>query len=72
MYINVAVHYVRPKQVAYVRETLQAIIREVVHSQGLDLEVDPSLVSELHFLVLEISDGVFLKRSIVPELTSKK
>lgn len=45
MYINIAVHFVRPKQVAYIRETLQAIIREAVHSQDLDLEVDPSLVS---------------------------
>lgn len=44
MYINVAVHYVRPKQVAYVRETLQAIIRDVIHSQELDLEIDPSIV----------------------------
>jgi Ras GTPase-activating-like protein IQGAP2/3 len=44
MYINVAVHYVRPKQIVYVRDTLQAIIREVVDSKDLDLEVDPSQV----------------------------
>jgi Ras GTPase-activating-like protein IQGAP2/3 len=48
MYINVAVHFVRPKQVAYIRETLQAIIREVAHSKDLDLEVDPSLVSDCY------------------------
>ena len=54
MYINVAVHYVRPKQVAYVRETLQAIIREVVQSQDLDLEVDPSLVLYWHIVCLWI------------------
>ena len=44
MYINVAVHYVRPKQVPYVRETLQAIIREVVQLDDLNLEANPSLV----------------------------
>ena len=47
MYINIAVLYVRPKQVVYVRETLQAIIRDIIHSEELDLEIDPSIVSLL-------------------------
>jgi Ras GTPase-activating-like protein IQGAP2/3 len=46
MYINVAVHYVRPAQVAYARDTLEATIQEVIQSEDLDLEVDPSLVRE--------------------------
>lgn len=52
MYINVAVHYVRPKQVPYVRETLQAIIREVVQLDDLNLEANPSLVYTLHFTMV--------------------
>jgi len=44
MYINIAVHYVRPKQITYAREAFSAIIREVVASGDLDLEADPSMV----------------------------
>lgn len=38
-------HYVRPKQITYARDALQAIIREVVESDGLDLEADPTVAS---------------------------
>lgn len=48
MYMNIAVHYVRRKQVIYVRDTLQAVIREVIDAEDLDLEADPSLVRTLH------------------------
>ena len=48
MYINVAVQYVRPKQVTYVKETLQGMIRAVVEEDGLDLEVDPVVVCSKH------------------------
>lgn len=44
MYINVAVHYVRPKQVAYVRDALQAVILEVIGQEELDLETNPAVV----------------------------
>lgn len=44
MYIAIAVRYVRPKQVAYVRETLQTVIREVIDQTDLDLETDPAMV----------------------------
>jgi len=44
MYINIAVHYVRPNQIAYARDTLQAVIQDVISSDDLDLEADPSLV----------------------------
>ena len=44
MYINVAMHYLRPKQVPYIRETLQGVITDVVTSDDLDLETDPSAV----------------------------
>ena len=45
MYLSLAVHYVRPRQVAYVRDSLQTVIREVVDQHDLDLETDPVLVS---------------------------
>jgi Ras GTPase-activating-like protein IQGAP2/3 len=44
LYINIAVHYIRPNQMFYAREALQAIIRDVIQSDDLDLEADPSLV----------------------------
>jgi Ras GTPase-activating-like protein IQGAP2/3 len=45
MYINIAVQYIRPKQVFYIQETLQKIILDIVGSDDLDLEVDPTIVS---------------------------
>lgn len=53
LYINIAVQYLRPKQVTYVRETLQAIIRELVEASDLDLESDPSKVCTVLFFGAE-------------------
>ena len=44
-FINVAVHYLRPKQTTYIRDALQGVIREVVNADDLDLETDPTVVS---------------------------
>ena len=55
MYINIAVQYLRPKQVTYVRETLQAIVRELVEAADLDLESDPSIVCIAHFVSGKVS-----------------
>jgi Ras GTPase-activating-like protein IQGAP2/3 len=41
MHLSVTVHYVRPKQVAYVRDALQQAILEVINQPDLDLETDP-------------------------------
>ncbi|KAG8918288.1 hypothetical protein FRC01_001945 [Tulasnella sp. 417] len=41
MYVTVAVQYVRPKQIAYVREALYTMINEVISQRDLDLETDP-------------------------------
>ncbi|RPD67315.1 hypothetical protein L226DRAFT_452633 [Lentinus tigrinus ALCF2SS1-7] len=43
-FINVAVHYLRPKQTAYIRDTLQGVIREVINADDLDLETDPCVI----------------------------
>ncbi|OJT08011.1 Ras GTPase-activating-like protein rng2 [Trametes pubescens] len=40
-FINVAVHYLRPKQTPFIRETLQGVVREVINADDLDLETDP-------------------------------
>lgn len=45
IYLNVTVHYIRPKQSTFAREAFQTIIKEVVDSSDLDLETDPTLVS---------------------------
>ena len=47
MYIDVAVHYVRSKQLAYVKEALQVAIVEVVQQDDLDLESDPVVVCSI-------------------------
>ncbi|TCD70814.1 hypothetical protein EIP91_001504 [Steccherinum ochraceum] len=57
-FINIVVHYLRPKQTAYVRETLQTVIREVVESEELDLEVDPSVIYRTRIDVEETRSGV--------------
>lgn len=55
VYINVALHYIRPKQTTHVRETLQPLIRDVIGATDLDLEVDPTLVSCIDFVHLQFS-----------------
>lgn len=45
MYINVAFNYVRPKQVTFVKEALQGVIRSITDQDDLDLETDPVAVS---------------------------
>ncbi|KAF8639888.1 hypothetical protein AX17_001140 [Amanita inopinata Kibby_2008] len=57
MYINIAVHYVRPKQIAYVREAFQALIKEVINSEELDLEADPSKIHKARITVEEMRSG---------------
>lgn len=49
MHINVAVQYVKPKQVPYVKETLQALVRTVIDEPDLDLETNPVNVSGASF-----------------------
>jgi len=44
IYLNITVHYIRPKQSTFARDTFQSIIREVIDSIDLDLETDPTLV----------------------------
>ncbi|KAF4574634.1 hypothetical protein EYR36_005982 [Pleurotus pulmonarius] len=58
MYMNIAVHYVRRKQVIYVRDTLQGVIREVIDTEDLDLEADPSLIHRTRIDVEELKSGV--------------
>jgi Ras GTPase-activating-like protein IQGAP2/3 len=45
LYMNIAVHYVRPKQISFVRDAFQGMIREVIEQEDLDLETDPAVVS---------------------------
>ncbi|RDB22579.1 Ras GTPase-activating-like protein rng2 [Hypsizygus marmoreus] len=58
MYINIAVHYVRPKQMTYARDAFQAVIREVVNSEDLDLEADPSVIHKARIDLEEMRSGV--------------
>lgn len=41
MYESVVVHYVRPRQVTYVREAFQLVIQDMLDQEDLDLETDP-------------------------------
>ncbi|EPQ59223.1 hypothetical protein GLOTRDRAFT_34245 [Gloeophyllum trabeum ATCC 11539] len=58
MYINIAVHYIRAKQVVYVREILQSLIREIVNSDDLNLEVDASIIYRSRIDIEEMRSGV--------------
>ncbi|KAG8745710.1 hypothetical protein FRC10_007190 [Ceratobasidium sp. 414] len=44
MYLAIAVHYIKPKQIAYIRDTLKPIILEVIAMEDLDLETDPAAI----------------------------
>ncbi|KAG6378565.1 ras GTPase-activating protein [Boletus reticuloceps] len=57
MYINIAVQYLRPKQVTYVRDTLQAIVRELVEAADLELESDPSIIHRARIDIEEMRSG---------------
>ncbi|KAF8175380.1 hypothetical protein BJ912DRAFT_988665 [Pholiota molesta] len=57
MYLNIAVHYVRPRQVTYVRDALQSTIRELVNADDLDLEADPSVIHKARIEVEEMRSG---------------
>lgn len=57
MYIHIAVHYVRPRQVTYVRDALQGIIRELIDTDDLDLEADPSMIHRARIDVEEMRSG---------------
>ncbi|KIL70078.1 hypothetical protein M378DRAFT_156131 [Amanita muscaria Koide BX008] len=58
MYITVAVHFVRPKQITYVRDAFQSLIKEVINSGDLDLEVDPSKIHKARIVIEEMRAGV--------------
>uniref|UniRef100_A0A0W0FJV3 Putative ras GTPase-activating protein n=1 Tax=Moniliophthora roreri TaxID=221103 RepID=A0A0W0FJV3_MONRR len=62
MYMNVAVHYVRPKQITYVKDAFQAIIREVIETPDLDLEVDPTVIHRSRLDAEEMRNGVTSNR----------
>ncbi|KAG6810418.1 hypothetical protein H0H92_011957 [Tricholoma furcatifolium] len=58
MYINIAVHYARPKQNTYARDAFQTIIREMVSSEDLDLEADPSAIHRARIELEEVKSGL--------------
>ncbi|KAF8165362.1 IQ domain-containing protein-containing RasGAP [Crassisporium funariophilum] len=57
MYLAVALRYVRPRQVNYVRDAFQAIIRELIDANDLDLEADPTLIHRARIEVEEMRSG---------------
>ncbi|KZS97625.1 hypothetical protein SISNIDRAFT_436160 [Sistotremastrum niveocremeum HHB9708] len=57
MYLNIAVQYVRPKLMIYVRETLQELIREVIEQDDLDLETNPAVIHRNRINVEEMRTG---------------
>ncbi|KAF9462631.1 ras GTPase-activating protein [Collybia nuda] len=58
IYINIAIHYARPKQRTYAREAFQTIIREVVDAKELDLEADPSVIHKTRIDLEELRSGI--------------
>ncbi|KAI0796795.1 hypothetical protein C8Q75DRAFT_710102 [Abortiporus biennis] len=62
-FINVVVQYVRPKQAAYIRDTLQKIVLEVVDSDDVDLETDPRVIYRASIDIEEMRTGMPSSRS---------
>ncbi|KAI1789553.1 hypothetical protein LXA43DRAFT_892818 [Ganoderma leucocontextum] len=62
-FINVAVHYLRPKQTTYIRDALQGVIREVVKADDLDLETDPTVIYRVRKDLEEMRAGVSNNRA---------
>ncbi|OCH90975.1 hypothetical protein OBBRIDRAFT_729743 [Obba rivulosa] len=58
MFLPVAVHYLRPKQTAYIRETLQSLICQVIDAEDLDLETDPCKIYRHKIEMEEMRSGV--------------
>ncbi|KAI0702851.1 hypothetical protein BC835DRAFT_1263599 [Cytidiella melzeri] len=59
LYVGVAIHYVRPKQVVYVRETLQAPIKDLVESADeINLEANPSVIYRTRIDLEETRTGI--------------
>ncbi|THV08575.1 ras GTPase-activating protein [Dendrothele bispora CBS 962.96] len=57
MYMNIAVHYVRPKQIAYALDVFQKLIREIVEHDDLDMEVDPTIIHRKRIELEEMRTG---------------
>lgn len=64
MYISIAAHYVRPKQILYLKETFQRVIRDVVQAQDLNLEADP--VEVINISPCHVTMLFIYNRSIAP------
>lgn len=62
-YINIALHYIRPKQTVHIRETLQPLIRDVVATDDLDLEVDPKQIYRARIDLEEMRAGKAISKS---------
>ncbi|KAJ3515338.1 hypothetical protein NLJ89_g1823 [Agrocybe chaxingu] len=57
LYVSIAVNYVRSRQVTYVRDAFQAIIRELINTDDLDLEADPSAIHRARIDIEEMRSG---------------
>ncbi|PPQ69874.1 hypothetical protein CVT24_003209 [Panaeolus cyanescens] len=64
MYMEIALHYVRPRQITYIRETLGPIMSELIHLTDLDLECDATVIHRTRIELEEIRSG---KQSMTPK-----
>ncbi|KAG6817391.1 hypothetical protein H0H87_009035 [Tephrocybe sp. NHM501043] len=63
LYFNIAVHYVRPKQITYARDAFQNIVREIVSDKDADLEADPSAIHRARIELEEVRSGIASTKS---------
>ncbi|KAJ8482250.1 hypothetical protein ONZ45_g15020 [Pleurotus djamor] len=57
-YINIALHYMRSKHAVYVRDALKTVIQDVIQTDDLDLEADPSIIHRTRVELEELRSGV--------------
>ncbi|KAF9009085.1 hypothetical protein BDQ17DRAFT_1398182 [Cyathus striatus] len=58
LFINIAVQYIRSKQIIYVQDSFQTIVKEVIEADDLDLEANPSVIHRLRLDLEEMRTGV--------------
>ncbi|EJT97529.1 hypothetical protein DACRYDRAFT_119220 [Dacryopinax primogenitus] len=58
MFLSIALQYVRPKQVTWLRETLRTLVEEVVGQPAFNLETDPIVIYRAVINAEEMRSGV--------------
>ncbi|KZO93170.1 hypothetical protein CALVIDRAFT_486222 [Calocera viscosa TUFC12733] len=65
MFLSIALQYVRPKQVSWLRETLRTLVEEVIGQPAFNLETDPVVIYRAVINAEEMRSGISSGKPIV-------